>query len=149
MQAEGKKSTLKRVLGIGYPKYQTWAGANSFFESQGVKDLIRLADFLQVTVDQLFEVHSTSELEDGDHPQGISKYHNPGNCLYNYKIRHGLTHKQLAKRLGGITTQYAQYLCSQPYALKGGIARICVYEGMSKEEFLAIYGGNGVEEEAG
>lgn len=102
-----------------------------------------VADRLGVTIDQLFEVHSTAELEAGDRTQRKTKYLPSGNCLCRYRIEKGLSYAQLGERMG-LTRQRVQIACMQKTAPKSGIMRICQYEHLSPDEFCAQYGGEAV-----
>ncbi len=135
------KAELQELLG-GAGNLQNWADPRTLLDASGVRQLILLADHLGVTVDQLFEVHSTAQLEDGDRYQHQSKYNFSDNCLCNYRTAKGLNYRQLAERMGGISHQWAHQMCRSPRASRAGIRRIARYEKMTPEEFLSIYGGN-------
>jgi len=129
------------LLGGCSDSLKTWSKPDTLLNASNTRNLIHVAERLQVTVDQLFEVHSTAELEDGDHPQRLSKHNDPNNCLCNYRTRKGLSYCQLADRMGGISNQRVQHMCKTSRASKAGIERICRYEKMTPEEFVALYGG--------
>lgn len=133
-----RKSDLVTILGSS-KAYQNWAKPETLLEASGIENLLKIADLLDVTVDQIFEIHSVAELRDGDRPQRQSKYADPNNCLSNYRIRNGLSFQQFAARLG-VSHQYAQELCQGSNASKTGIKRICAYEKMPPDEFMRAYG---------
>ncbi len=135
----GKKA-INTMLGGNF--IRNWSKPDALLESSGIQNLLRVADYLDVTVDQLFEIHSTAELEDCDHPQRQSKYNDPNNCLNNYRLRNGLSYQQLADRMGGISRQCVHNMCRNSRASQAGIERIARYEKMTPEKFLSIHGGN-------
>lgn len=133
-----RKTDLEAILG-GSNTLRNWSKPDSLMKATNTKKLLQVAALLDVTADQLFEVHSVAELADGDRPQYPSKYVDPGNSLSNYRIRNGLSFQQLADRMG-VSRQYAQESCQNSCAPKAAIKRICVYENMAPEEFLDAYG---------
>ncbi len=137
-----RKRDIDSIMGSG-SSYQKWSRPDRLLEMSCIQNLLQAADFLEVTVDQLFEVHSVAELADGDRPQYHSKYADPGNCLSNYRIIKGLSFQQLGERLG-VSPQYAQILCQDSRTPASGIERICAYEKMTPEEFVELYGREGV-----
>lgn len=134
-----RKRDIDSIMGSGN-NYQNWSRPDRLLEMSCLKNLLQVADFLNVTVDQLFEVHSLAELADGDRPQYRSKYTDPGNCLSNYRISKGLSFQQLGERMG-VSRQYAQFLCRDARTPASGIELICAYERMTPEEFVELYGG--------
>lgn len=134
-----RKADIEAILG-GRNSYLNWARPDRLSEASSIENLLEIADLLDVTVDQLFEIHSVAELADGDRPQRQSKYADPRNCMSDYRIRNGLSFQQLAERLGGVTRQYAQESCQNSCAPRAAIRRICAYERMSPETFTSSYG---------
>ncbi len=136
------KTRIQEILGSVYA-LQNWSQPNTLLEAANVKNLLKVADCLNVTADQLFETHSTAELEDGDRLQFQSKYNvNSDNCLCNYRIAKGLNYRQLAERMGGISHQWAHQMCRSHHASQAGIRRIAKYEKMTPEEFCKEYSAN-------
>ncbi len=133
-----RKSDIETILG-GRSSYLNWARPDSLLETSSFEKLLKIADLLDVTADQLLEDHSVAELEDGDRPQRTSKHANPDNCISNYRIRNGLSFQQLADRLGGVSRQYAQEVCKTSCAPEAGIQRVCAYEKMTPKEFGTLY----------
>ncbi len=129
-----KNAEIQRLFG-GSPS-SCWRDPNKLKKMSNVAGLIAVADRLGVTVDQLFELHSTAQLDDGDHPQRESKS-GVNSVLGNYRAANGLTFEQLGLRLG-VSRQCAQGMCAQSKT-KAGIRRISEYERMSPEEFLKKY----------
>ncbi len=129
-----KVAEIQQLFG-GSPS-SCWRNPNKLLNMSCVPSLIAVADRLGVTVDQLFEIHSTAQLDDGDHPQRESK-RGANSALGNYRAANGLTFEQLAGRLG-VSRQCAQEMCAQAKT-KAGIRHISKYEGMSPEEFLEKY----------
>lgn len=134
------RTDIQMLLGGCSISLNNWTKPKQLLNASNVRNLIRVADRLDVTVDQLFETHSTAELEDGDHLQYESKYNNPYNCLNNYRVGNGLSFQQLANRMGGISPQRVQAMCRYNRQSKAGIKRICQYEKMTPEEFASVYG---------
>lgn len=133
------RTDIQMLLGGCSISLNNWTKPKQLLNASNVRNLIRVADRLDVTVDQLFETHSTAELEDGDHLQYESKYNNPYNCLNNYRVGNGLSFQQLADRMG-VSRQYAQEACQTSRAPKAAIKRICAYEKMTPEEFASAFG---------
>lgn len=131
-----RKGEIRALLG---GSFQNWTRPDTLPELSNARNLLQVSDRLDVTVDQLFETHSVAELSDGDRPQRISKYADPGNYLSNYRIRNGLNFQQLADRLGGVSRQCAQEMCQSSRTSKAGIRRICAYEKTTEEAFCKEY----------
>lgn len=134
---------LKELIGCAGATAQAWKNPNRLLGMSDFSCVIAVADRLNVTIDQLFEVHSTAELEAGDRAQRETKYHPSSNCLSRYRIEKGLSYAQLGERMG-LTRQRVQIACKQKTAPESGVKRICRYEQLTPAEFCTRYGGEAV-----
>ena len=116
---------------------RVWADAEHILKSSDSDRLVRAADYLGVTVDELLTPHRSSELLKEDRGLWRCKSRDPKNCISNYRVEKRLTYSDLGKRLG-VTRQAAQQLCGR--ASMRSIRRVCALEGISQEEFMARYG---------
>lgn len=101
--------------------------------------ILRLADGLGVTVDQLLEIHSRSELTPLDRSFRVSDEHNPRNPIANYRKSKNLTLRELGKLLGGLTKWGTSKVCRMNDPPIRHIRALAILEDMSVEEFLDMY----------
>lgn len=105
----------------------------------GMEKILRLADALDVTVDQLLEDHDRKELTLLDRSFRDSGMHNPKNPLAIYRKVHNLTLDELSERLGGLTRWGTSKICRVENPPVWHIRALAQWEDMSVEEFLDTY----------
>ena len=132
-------AALNRAAGLTGDDLKSWRNPGTVLRVHTLSAVYRAAVFLNITVDQMLELHHRSELDDGDRPQRESKYINPANCISNYRVANGLSYNCLAERLH-CSRQNAMMICASNRPHRATIEKLAAYEHMTMEEILRLYG---------
>ena len=132
---------LKELTGVEYSNLKRWRDPRYLGGINHLTALMQIADYLNVTADQLFEIHAYNELGDGDRPQWSSKYARDDNPISNYRTRNGLSYRTLASRLG-CSYQNAMNLCRSGRPNRSTIAALADHEHITPEEFIRRFEGH-------
>ena len=100
---------------------------------------MRVAEALDVTIDQLLQRYDESELGDGDRASFPSRTEDLRNCVAVYRRKKGLTYAQLGERLGGKTRACGHEACIGEHPRKKHVKVLAAYEGITPEEFCKLY----------
>lgn len=133
------KLALKEQTGISMNSIGLWGNNPGAMEHACIDRLLRLAEALDVTLDQLCEVHALSELSDGDRPARSSAREFPVNCLTVYRQRENLSFECLAARMGLTTREAARVNCMRKEPRERYIRALAKYERISADEFRSRY----------
>lgn len=101
--------------------------------------LLRLADALGVTLDQLVMDYPADAVSWGDHPVPKRTSDKPLNTVGRYCRHHNLTLTELARLLGKRSKQAAQHTCIKPTLKPEDILPLARREGVSVEDFISRY----------
>lgn len=102
---------------------------------------LRLANALEVTIDELLRP-DYPELDDpkaGREGKRRSATANPMNPITVYRDAHGLTFMQIATLIGNTTKESGRKACAAQQPLERHINALAVKEGISADEFRALY----------
>ena len=108
-------------------------------ENASVDVLLSLADALEVPVDDLIADCEGGDLTTRDRATRTSKIQSPGNAVNNYRMKNNLRYQELANLLGLAARESARKVCTRATARDVHVRRLCQYEGLTMDEFRAIY----------
>lgn len=102
---------------------------------------IRLANALNVTVDQLLEEYDDAELGMGDHGtyRKTEEKHCSANCIAEYRREENLTYQELSLILGISSREGARRICNAPCSSKKHLKTLAAREKLSVAEFMVRY----------
>lgn len=132
------RADLEAVSGVSISCILEYESMDSLDKCR-MEKILRLADALEVTVDQLLEDHDRKELTLLDRSFRDSGMHNPKNPLAIYRKVHNLTLDELSERLGGLTRWGTSKICRVENPPVWHIRALAQWEDMSVEEFLDTY----------
>ena len=101
--------------------------------------LLRLADALKVTLDELVADYPEDALGPEDRPMPKYTSSAPLNPVGNYWRTHYLSLSQMAQLLGKHSRQSASYVCIKPKLKPKDVLPLALMEGLTTEEFLEKY----------
>lgn len=102
--------------------------------------LVRVADALDVTVDQLVADYPEDSIVTGDHPEGrYTMATTRLNPVGRYCRTHNISLIEYAALAGKRTKQSAQYVWVKPKPKRSEIEPLARREGLTLEAFLALY----------
>ena len=101
--------------------------------------ILRLADALEVTVDQILEIHDRKELTPLDRSFQVSTDYCARNPVAIYRQAKNLTLRELGKLLGGLTKWGTSKVCRTAKPPCWHIRTLASLEGMTEEEFLETF----------
>lgn len=99
----------------------------------------RLAEALNVTLDELLDDYDPALLKDGDRHAYGRKPKPAGNVIAVYRWEENLSLQQLADRMGVTSREWARRICGRSDASPKMLKRLIGFEGISEEEFMRRY----------
>lgn len=133
-----QKIDLEKKSGVSLHSIVEYESMRSLDKCR-IENILRLADALDVTVDQLLEIHNRNELTPLDRSFRVSNEHSPRNPVAIYRKRKNLTLLELGKLLGGLTKWGTSKVCRMDNPPIRHIRALSILEDMSVEEFLDTY----------
>lgn len=134
-----KQKELSQITGVSVCAIDAWGKDAAALESAYVSRLLKLADALGVTMDQLCAAYPTCRLKAGDKPVRGSAQECPTNCITVYRRCKNLTFDALAQRMGLTTREAARINCIRREPREEYIRALAEYEQIPVVEFLELY----------
>lgn len=131
-------AALAALAGVGTSRVVRLENHGGELGSYG-ETLVRIANVMDLSVDELFRKHRAEELEKGDRSHAAAESKNRKNCIDNYRVRNNLTFRELGRRLG-TSHECARKACCPNTAREEYAARLASVEKLSLEVFLRRYG---------
>lgn len=104
--------------------------------------IAKVADYLDVTVDELIQLHPDDAIGLGDRELRNSHTEHPDNILAKYRHAKHITFDELAALIGVTSRQCPNQSCQKKTTRKEKeyVARLAAFENMSMSEFYQVYG---------
>lgn len=131
-------AALAALAGVGTSRVVRLENHGGELGSYG-ETLVRIANVMDLSVDELFRKHRAEELEKGDRSHAAAESKNRKNCIDNYRVRNNLTFRELGRRLG-TSHECARKVCCTDVAREEYAARLAFAEKLSLEAFQRRYG---------
>ena len=131
-------AALAALAGVGTSRVVRLENHGGELGSYG-ETLVRIANVMDLSVDELFRKHRAEELEKGDRSHAAAESKNRKNCIDNYRVQYNLTFRELGRRLG-TSHECARKACCPNTAREEYAARLAFAEKLSLEAFQRRYG---------
>ena len=132
------EAAIAALAGVGTSRVVRLENHGGELGSYG-ETLVRIANVMDLSVDELFRKHSAEELTKGDRSHAEATSKNRKNCIDNYRVQYNLTFRELGRRLG-TSHECARKLCCTDVGKKKYVARLAAAEKLPLEEFRRRYG---------
>ena len=132
------EATIAALAGVGTSRVVRLENHGGSLGSYG-ETLVRIANVMDLSVDELFRKHSAEELTEGDRSHAEATSKNRKNCIDNYRVQYNLTFRELGRRLG-TSHECARKVCCTDVGKKKYVARLAAAEKLPLEEFRRRYG---------
>ena len=100
---------------------------------------MRLAEALNVTIDEMLEDYDPALLKDGDRHSYAGKAKVPRNPIAVYRHEENLSLQQLAGRMGVTSREWARRICAEEIASPKLLRRLAAFENITEAEFSRRY----------
>ena len=132
------EAAIAAMAGVGTSRVVRLENHGGELGSYG-ETLVRIANVMDLSVDELFRKHRAEELEKGDRSHAAAESKNRKNCIDNYRVQYNLTFRELGRRLG-TSHECARKVCCTDVAKEKYAARLAFAEKLSLEAFQRRYG---------
>lgn len=132
------EAAIAALAGVGTSRVVRLENHGGSLGSYG-ETLVRIANVMDLSVDELFRKHSAEELTKGDRSHAEATSKNRKNCIDNYRVQYNLTFRELGRRLG-TSHECARKVCCTDVAKEKYAARLAFAEKLSLEAFQKRYG---------
>ena len=132
------EAAIAAMAGVGTSRVVRLENHGGELGSYG-ETLVRIANVMDLSVDELFRKHRAEELEKGDRSHAAAESKNRKNCIDNYRVQYNLTFRELGRRLG-TSHECARKACCPNTAREEYAARLAFAEKLSLEAFQKRYG---------